>query len=95
MHFAEPPNHSYGFDERPTLLRIVFDTHNFTFPEERRRMRKMVNLFYDYEALRRRVAQLADTLEKVGGEAALADLKLPDLKGNWQRAWELSDLTDF
>ncbi len=93
MHFAEPPNHSYGFDERPTLLRIVFDTHNFTFPEERRRMRKMVNLFYDYEALRRRVAQLADALEKA--DCDLTDLNLPDLKGNWLRAWELSNLTDF
>jgi predicted acylesterase/phospholipase RssA len=77
MHFAEPPNHSYGFDERPTLLRIVFDTHNFTFPEERRRMRKMVNLLYDYEALRRRAAQLAGALERAGGD--LTDLDLPDL----------------
>ena len=93
MHFAEPPHHSYGFDERPTLLRIVFDTHNFTFPEERRRMRKMVNLFYDYEAMRRRVVQLADALEKAGGD--LTDLDLPDLAGKWQRMWQVSDLTGF
>ena len=92
MLFPTPPNHSYGFDEHPTLVRIVFDTHNFTFPEERRRMRKMVNLFYDYEALRRRVAQLAGALEKAGGDF---DLDLPDLAANWQRVWQLSDPADF
>ncbi len=58
MHFAEPPDHSYGFDERLTLLRIVFDTHNFTLPEDRRRMRAAANLFYEIVALQRRVARL-------------------------------------
>jgi hypothetical protein len=53
MHFCEPPSKSYGFDERPTLVRIAFDTHNFTFPEERRRMRRLVDLFYAHEAARR------------------------------------------
>ena len=91
MHFAEPPNHSYGFDERLTLLRIVFDTHNFTFPEERRRMRKMVNLFYDYEALRRRVAHLVDAIKQAGRQAMLARHDLPDLAGNWLRSWTLSE----
>ena len=52
LHFGEPPGYSYGFDERPTLVRIVFDTHNFTFPEERRRMRRLVDLFYEREAER-------------------------------------------
>jgi predicted acylesterase/phospholipase RssA len=47
MHFCEPPTKSYGFDEQPTLVRIAFDTHNFTFPEERRRMRRVVDLFYE------------------------------------------------
>ncbi len=93
LHFAEPPNHSYGFGERLNLARILFDTHNFTLPEVRRRMRKMVNLFYDHAALRRRVAQLADALEKAGGD--LTDLDLPDLQANWQRVWQVSDLTDF
>jgi predicted acylesterase/phospholipase RssA len=51
MHFCEPPSKSYGFDERPTLGRIAFDTHNFTFPEERRRMRRLVDLFYEHQAV--------------------------------------------
>ena len=52
LHFGEPPGYTYGFDERPTLVRIVFDTHNFTFPEERRRMRRLVDLFYEHQAIR-------------------------------------------
>jgi predicted acylesterase/phospholipase RssA len=90
MHFAEPPNHSYGFDERLNLLRIIFDTHNFTFPEERRRMRKITDLFYEYEALRRRVVHLVDALEQAGyGHIpAVCGLAASDLKGNWRRTWE-------
>ena len=64
MHFAEPPNHSYGFGERLNLVRILFDTHNFTLPEDRRRMRATVSLFYDTVALRRRVAHLVDVIEQ-------------------------------
>jgi predicted acylesterase/phospholipase RssA len=90
MHFAEPPNHSYGFDERPNLVRIIFDTHNFTFPEERRRMRKITDLFYEHEALRRRVAHLVDALEQAGYGHIPAHYGLvaSDLKGNWRRTWE-------
>ncbi len=51
LHFGEPSGYSYGFDERPTLVRIVFDTHNFTFPEERRRMRRLVDLWYANKAV--------------------------------------------
>ena len=90
MHFAEPLNHSYGFDERLNLVRIIFDTHNFTFPEERRRMRKITDLFYDYEVLRRRAAHLAHGLEQAGYNNILADsgLVASDLEENWRRAWE-------
>jgi predicted acylesterase/phospholipase RssA len=89
MHFAEPPNHSYGFDERPNLVRIVFDTHNFTFPEERRRMRKIVDLFYEYEACRRRVAHLVGTLEETGrgGDLVGFGLSSHDLERSWWRDW--------
>jgi hypothetical protein len=89
MHFAEPPNHSYGFDERPNLVRIIFDTHNFTFPEERRRMRKIVDLFYDYEAYRRQVAHLVGALEETGRGEELAGFGLGshDLEKNWWRDW--------
>jgi predicted acylesterase/phospholipase RssA len=91
MHFAEPPNHSYGFDERPNLVRVIFDTHNFTFPEERRRMRKIVDLFYDYEAYRLRAAYLVGTLERIGSGEELADFCLSshDLEKNWWRDWAL------
>jgi len=88
MHFAEPPNHSYGFDERPNLVRILFDTHNFTLPEDRRRMRAIANLFYDHEALRRRVAHLVEAIKQAGHQAILPHHDLPDLTGNWQRSWE-------
>lgn len=89
MHFAEPPNHSYGFDERLNLVRILFDTHNFTLPEDRRRMRVIVNLFYTYEALRRRVAHLAAAIREAGRQDILDGHHLPDLTGNWQRSWKL------
>lgn len=85
MHFAEPPNHSYGFDERVNLVRVLFDTHNFTLPEDRRRMRATVSLFYDYVALRRRVAHLAGALGQAGRQAILARHTLPDLTENWWR----------
>jgi predicted acylesterase/phospholipase RssA len=90
MHFAEPPDHSYGFDERLNLVRVIFDTHNFTFPEERRRMRKITDLFYDYETLRRRVAHLVTVLEQAGYADIPVDCGLvaSDLKGNWRRVWD-------
>ncbi len=53
IHVVGPPDYSFGFDERPTLLRVIFDTHNFTFPEERRRMTAIINLLYEHEKLRR------------------------------------------
>ena len=84
LHFAEPPNHSYGFAERLDLLRIVFDTHNFTLPEERRRMRALINLWYDCQALRRRAAHLVDALREAGHCAILAYHDLPGLKEHWQ-----------
>jgi hypothetical protein len=61
MHFCEPPNHSFGFAERLNLVRIIFDTHNFTLPEERRRMRRVVDLLFEHERLGRGVATVGDS----------------------------------
>jgi len=32
-------------------LRIIFETHNYAFPEERRRMRALTDLYYQYQRL--------------------------------------------
>ncbi|MBN1119937.1 MAG: hypothetical protein JXJ17_02575 [Anaerolineae bacterium] len=53
IHVVGPPDYSFGLDERLTMLKAVFDTHNLTFPEERRRMTALVNLLYAHEKLRR------------------------------------------
>ena len=83
IHVVGPPDYSFGFEERPTLLRYVFDTHNYTFPEIRRRMTAAANLMYEHEALRRRMAHLVGALEQAGRGDALAGRDLPDLAGRW------------
>ncbi|MBN1428553.1 MAG: patatin-like phospholipase family protein [Anaerolineae bacterium] len=93
IHVVGPPDYSFGFDERPTLLRIVFDTHNFTFPEERRRMTAIANLFYDHEALRRRLARLIEAIRQSGHGELLTGHPLPDLTGNWWRCWEPENIS--
>lgn len=52
IHLDEPEGHSYQLPPRPNLVRIVFDTHNYIFPEERRRMRCLTDLLYRYFNLR-------------------------------------------
>ena len=39
---------TYGLPPRPDLLRIALDTHNYYFPEERRRMYKLTNLLFEH-----------------------------------------------
>jgi len=60
IHLDEPEGHSYGLPPRPNLIRIVFDTHNYTFPEERRRMRLLTRLLFDHYRLRAAYAALHD-----------------------------------
>jgi hypothetical protein len=48
IHLDEPEDHSYHLPARPDLLRILFDTHNYYFPEERRRMYYLTNLLYEH-----------------------------------------------
>ncbi len=53
IHLDEPEGHSYNLPPRPNLLRLLFDTHNYVFPEERRRMRLLTDLLFEHERLRR------------------------------------------
>lgn len=83
IHLDEPEGHSYNLPPKPNLIRILFDTHNYTFPEERRRMRLLTNLLYDHYRLRIRYKLLlsyrkTDILN-------LSDIKLmsPDFRQKW------------
>lgn len=56
IHLDEPEGHSYHLPDRPNLLRLLFDTHNYVFPEERRRMRQLTDLLFEYLRLLRMVS---------------------------------------
>jgi hypothetical protein len=56
IHLDEPEGHSYRLPPRPNLIRIVFDTHNYTFPEERRRMRALTRMLFAHYQLRAQAA---------------------------------------
>jgi hypothetical protein len=70
IHLDEPEGHSYNLAPHMNLVRIVFDTHNLNFPEQRRRMRAITNLLYDHFRLRKQA------------EAAGAALP-PDFRSHW------------
>jgi hypothetical protein len=70
IHLDEPEGHSYNLPPHMNLVRILFDTHNLTFPEERRRMRLITNLMYMHFQLRRQA-------EALGVEVA------PNFLKNW------------
>ncbi len=70
IHLDEPDGHSYNLPPRMNLVSILFDTHNLTFPEERRRMRAIINLLYEHFRLRR--------------QAEAAGVRLPpDFRSHW------------
>lgn len=52
IHLDEPEGHSYNIPPKPSLVRVIFDTHNYTFPEERRRMRALTDLLYEHYRVR-------------------------------------------
>lgn len=52
IHLDEPDGHSYHLGPHINFPHIIFDTQNLTFPEERRRMRKITNLLFDHFRLR-------------------------------------------
>ncbi len=66
IHVGEPIPYTFGFQPRMTLPQLVFDQHNLTFPEGRRRMSALVNLLYRHEADRRRLAAVIDALDAAG-----------------------------
>ncbi len=70
IHLDEPDGHSYNLPPRMNLVNILFDTHNLTFPEERRRMRALTNLLYGHFRLR--------------AQAQAAGVALPpDFRSHW------------
>ncbi len=77
IHLDEPEGHSYRLPPRPHLVRIVFDTHNYVFPEERRRMRALVDLLYAHYRLRARYEALA---REAPGQAEPLP---PDFRQGW------------
>ncbi len=70
IHLDEPDGHSYNLPAHYNLGTALFETHNLSFPEERRRMRKTSDLLYEYYALRERA------------KAAGMDVP-PDFRQNW------------
>jgi len=70
IHLDEPEGHSYNLPPHMNLVRILFDTHNLTFPEERRRMRVFTNLLYEHFRLRKKAEALGLGLP-------------PDFRQNW------------
>ncbi len=80
IDLAEPEDHSYHLPPRPNIVRIAFDTHNYTFTEERRRMRSLVDLLYQHYRLRARHAAL---LGHARPEIAAAHA----LPADFRRAW--------
>jgi predicted acylesterase/phospholipase RssA len=79
IHLDEPEGHSYHLPPRPNLLRILFDTHNYYFPEERRRMYYLTNLLYEYFRLRALYIANSD------GSPSAIPLQT-DFRQNWQVA---------
>jgi hypothetical protein len=80
IHLDEPEGHSYNLPLRPNLLRILFDTHNYVFPEERRRMRLLTDLLYQHFQLRARYSAL---LSKLPAEFCIQYPLPPDFRCCW------------
>jgi predicted acylesterase/phospholipase RssA len=80
IHVDDPESHSYNLSPRPNLIGVVFETHNYIFPEERRRMRVLSNRLYAHYRLRARHAAL---LDRVPHEIAAAHPLPPDFRREW------------
>ena len=80
VHLDEPDGHSYNLPPRPDLVRIVFDTHNYVFPEERRRMRALTDLLFAHYHLR---AQYAALLTRTAPAKAVQRPLPPDFRREW------------
>ena len=82
IHLDEPDGHSYNLPPRPTLLRLLFDTHNYTFPEERRRMRRITDLLYTHYRHR------DELRHRLGRDPAARRAIPPDFRQCWDIASE-------
>jgi len=80
IHLDEPEGHSYNLPARPSLVRLLFDTHNYTFPEERRRMRCTTDLLFEHIRLREAVRRRA------GRSARARRAVAPDFRQHWDVA---------
>jgi hypothetical protein len=70
IHLDEPEGHAYNLPAHYDLRTALFETHNLSFPEERRRMRITSDLLYQHYALRE--------------QARAAGVEVPpDFRQNW------------
>jgi len=83
IHLDQPDGGTYRIPPRPNLVRLLFDTHNYYFPEERRRMRFLAELLYEHYRLRARYASL---LACAAPEVAAAHPLPPDFRQEWELA---------
>jgi hypothetical protein len=72
IHLNHPENNTYGLPPKPDVPRIILDTHNYTFPEEHRRMRVLSTLLYNHFRLRRYATDHQIEVE-------------PDFRREWKR----------
>lgn len=84
IHLADPEGHSYNLPRHPNLVGMVIDTHNYMFPEQRRRMRALSDLLYEHYRLRARYAALLET-----NPAQAADV--PPLPPDFRREWDVDN----
>lgn len=80
IHLDQPEGGTYRIPPRPNLVRLLFDTHNYNFPEERRRMRVLTELLYEHYRLRARYASL---LARAAPGVAAAHPLPPDFRQEW------------
>ncbi|MBN1374835.1 MAG: hypothetical protein JXA01_01630, partial [Dehalococcoidia bacterium] len=52
IHLNHPEGDTFNLPHKPDIARIILDTHNYTFPEEHRRMRMLSTLLYNHFRLR-------------------------------------------
>jgi predicted acylesterase/phospholipase RssA len=72
IHLDYPESGTENLPYKPDLPRIILDTHNYTFPEEQRRMRVFATLFYNHFRLRKYAADQGIEIE-------------PDFRREWKR----------
>lgn len=72
IHLNHPEGNSFNLPDRPGLVRLILDLHNYNFPEEHRRMRVLSTLLYDHYRLRKYAEENGIAVE-------------PDFRRQWRR----------